>query len=691
MGFVIDNTDATKYKVELTKARLEAIGKKFGGDKVSLLEHIANELEYQDIYSVNSFYRPYKATVRKAISFINTDTEGEKIKDALYIFVDKVIALLDTLADGSFITKAKPYIGIKGTELTDDFKTLDEFIEPYTYKHTFITTENTLNTLKSLYEANPNMPREPLPKLGTTTTLERKGFIIKKGSEKTVAEFLLNRPYACTRDLFISDQEQRHNLTKALNKLAVDIKIATANELEKEENFLVSEYKGDKVVITATTLSLQGFIEAILSILKDRHDKRVANARTTNKPLPLRKDYGGDYMAKPPIDMTIADMENPNPEKAKTLNKVYRNSQALDNEGGLLATVSDPTLFDMLPAQYQEPTKIVSLINRANRRGMVALFRYMVNNPEPPAVLDTVELAKSYGAYDEQIKKQGRLPTPYLKEFITELTLIKGTETYYTYYDYELKKEMIGSVKFFDFDISTDGRTIKNLHYSQEYIDRLNDQKRVIMHLALPKSLDYLKTFDQDIAFKILQRFVGVRGEKQQKKRISKTVNGEGIKIEICDLYRGYINARTKQERARAKKRTIEALENIKNQGEIITDYKIVTEGRKTFADILPSDYIQSAYRDKTLDEALESQYKNEQKLRRADLRKLAELYRKDLRENKHSTDYLDALAEDLHFRDRGELGRYMIEPNKRKKVSPDEIDDDLYDEIKDLIDYFNN
>lgn len=702
MAWYIENEDALKYKVEASPAVLEGISKCFGTTKLKLLNAVAHKLEWQEITPITSFYRSNKAKVSRAIEYINTDADGEKIKTTLNAHIHETMRLLDSLAEQDLITKARPVaVELKDekekgddNKLVADLKPLDQYIEPYTFTRTETTTEKDIEAIKRLYKENPHLTPAPLPKLGETKNYVYEGFRIKQGSEKAVAEFMLKRPYKVERDTSLRNQETLHEHYKAVNAFAVEVGLTTDEKIQQPPHFMVSHRDGERVIVNGLTLTLSSFLEATLSILKDRYDRRVADARRPSTAVNIRKDYKGDYIPKPPIDMTIADMEqlSDNPKSVETLNKVYRNSQALDAEGGLLATMNDPTLFDMLPAQYQEPTKLLGLMNRATRRGMVALARYLHDNPEPPAILDTTEVAKAYGAYDEQIKKHGRLPTSYLNDLITELTLIKGTNTTYTYYDNTLKKEMIGSIKFFDFDISTDGRTIKNLRYSQDYIDRLNDQKQVMLHLALPKSIDYLRPFDQDIAFKVLQRFVGVRGEKQQKRRMSKTINGEDLKIELAELYKGYIHARNKSERQRAKKRTIEALDEIKVKGDIIADYKIVEEkGYKYYAVLTPSDFIRNAYKDKTLNEIIESQYKDEQRRRRTDLKRLADLYRKDLGAKKDTTEYLDALADDLGLKDRTELGYYLIEPNKRKKITPREIDDELYGEIREQLAYYDD
>lgn len=704
MGWYIENEDALKYKVEISPTVLEGISKCFGVTKLKLLSGIAHKLEWQEITPITSFYRSNKAKVSRAIEYINTNADGEKIKNTLLAHIHETIRLLDSLAEQDLITKAYPVaVELKRTtklsekdddKLLADLKPLDQYIEPYTFTRTETTTEKDIKAIKRLYKENPHLTPASLPKLGETKNYVYKGFRIKQGSEKAVAEFMLKRPYRVERDTSLRNQETQHEYYKAINIFAVEVGLTTDEKIKQQPHFMVSNRDGEQVIANGLTLTLSSFLEAILSILKDRYDKRLADARKVNTPVNIQKTYHGDYIAKPPIDMTEADIAQvaKNPESVNTLTKVYRNSQALDAEGGLLATVSDPTLFDMLPVEYQAPLKVVSLMNRTYRRGYVALSRYMVqNNGTAPAVLDTIEVAKCYGAYNEQIAKHGYLPTAYLNSLITELTLIKGQEVYYTYFDAELKKEMIGSIKIFDFDISTDGRVIKNLKYTQAYIDAFNDPKRPMLHLAIPKSLDYLKPFEQDIAYRIIQRFVGKRGERGQKQRIGKTVRGEHLKMSIPELYEGYIPAYDKRTRSRAKKRTLEALAEIQQKGDIIAKYEITNEGRKTFVLLYPSEYVRTAYKDKATNASLETLYKSEQKLRRDDLKKLVKLVRKDLRAKKNSTEYLRAVAEDIGLSSTLELGEYMIEPNRRKKVYPKEIDDELYNEIKEQIDYYES
>lgn len=60
-------------------------------------------------------------------------------------------------------------------------------------------------------------------------------------------------------------------------------------------------------------------------------------------------------------------------------------------------------------------------------------------------------------------------------------------------------------------------------------------------------------------------------------------------------------------------------------------------------------------------------------------------------RAKKDTTEYLDALADDLGLKDRTELGYYLIEPNKRKKITPREIDDELYGEIREQLSYYDD
>lgn len=703
MGWYIDNEDALKYKVEISPAVLEGINKCFGVTKLKLLSGVAHKLEWQEITPITSFYRSNKAKVSRAIKYINTNADGEKIKTTLLAHIHETIRLLDSLAEQDLITRAYPVaVELKRTtklgekdddKLLADLKPLDQYIEPYTFTRTETTTEKDIKAIKRLYKENSHLTPAPLPKLGETKNYVYKGFRIKQGSEKAVAEFMLKRPYRVERDTSLRNQETQHEYYKAINIFAVEVGLTTDEKIKQQPHFMVSNRDGEQVVANGLTLTLSSFLEATLSILKDRNDKRLADARKISTPVNIQKTYHGDYIAKPPIDMTEADMAQvaKNPESVNTLAKVYRNSQALDAEGGLLAT-SDPTLFDILPVEYQAPLKVVNLMNRTYRRGFVALSRYMIqNNGVAPAILDTTELAKHYGAYDEQITKYGYLPTTYLNSLILELTVIKGQETYYTYFDNELKKEMIGSIKIFDFDISTDGRVVKNLKYTQAYIDALNDPKRPMLHLAIPKSLDYLGNFDQDIAYRIIQRFVGKRGERGQKQRIGKTVRGECLKISIPDLYEGYTPAYDKNTRSRAKKRTLKALDEIKLKGDIIANYEIINEGRKTFVLLYPSEYVRNAYKDKEVNASLETLHKNEQKLRRDDLKKLIKLVRKDLRAKKDSTEYLDAVAEDIGLSSRLELGEYLVEPNRRKKQYPKDIDDEIYAEIKDLIDYYEN
>ena len=427
---------------------------------------------------------------------------------------------------------------------------------------------------------------------------------------------------------------------------------------------------------------------SMLGFIYSARVEQEKNKRDFSMPVNLQKTYKGDFIAKPPIEMTETDMATlaDNPNSLATLNKAFRTAQALDAEGGLLATATDPTLFDLLPIEYQSPLKMVGILNRSYRRGFVALNRYMhTNNGVAPSVLDTLEIAKAYGGYEEIIKKYGYLPKHYKDQLLTELTLLKGQDIYYTYYDPELKKEMIGSIKIFEFDISTDGKTIKDLRFTQAYKDAVSDPKRPMLHLAIPKSLDYLDTIAQDIAYRISLYFVGKRGEPEQKKRLGKTTRGGFVEKEITEIYKGYIPAYDKNTRARAKTRTIKALDDIKTQGDILDRYELIKRGQKTFVRLYPSEYLKKAYKDKETNASLEALHSKEQEQRRADLQKLLGYVRKDLKAKKDSTEYLDYVAEDLGLPSRVELGEYLVKPDKRKKIYPKDIDDEFYANIKNL------
>lgn len=521
-----------------------------------------------------------------------------------------------------------------------------------------------IEKLKSLIETRPYRFGKSDKTYENYCPTDAKKFLEIIASQPTFTRYNLGEPTKNDRyiDQALEDTEE---LAKACG---IEGYGAIYGRLSKQPDFTLANY------------TILNYINATLFVQLERY----AKSRRASTPVNIRKDYHGDYIPKPPIDSTIKDIENPNPEKYKTLTKVYRTNEALKDENGLFATITDPTLFDLLPIEYQDPIKLLTLYNRSNRRGLVTCFRYAEANPNPPEELKIEELAKYNGAYADQIEKLGYLPKYYREQLLNELIMVKGTNTFYSYYDKKLQKEMIGSISFFNFDISTDGEIIKGFRYTDEYVKALNDNKRAMLHLAIPKGIDRLNQTAQDIAYKIIQKFVDGR-------RMSKTIKGEPLKMLLTDLYKGVLEkATTKQQKAKRKDKTINALDDIKATGEIIEKYEIVYEHKKFYVILYPAEYMQKAYKDAELSKALEQTYRDDQARRQADLEQLVGLFKEDFKSKKDPMAYLDELATNLEI-SQEELARYRLKPNKKTKQYPPEITDDLYAKIKEQLAYYED
>lgn len=162
MPWFIENEDALRYKVEITPTVLENMGKCFGETKLKLIHAVAHKLEWQEIVPITSFYRSNKAKVSRAIEYIHTDADGEKLKATLLAHAHETMRLLDSLTEQDFITRAFPVAveleraTVDGesddNKLVADLKPLEQYIEAYTLTRTETTTEKDIEALKKLYE-----------------------------------------------------------------------------------------------------------------------------------------------------------------------------------------------------------------------------------------------------------------------------------------------------------------------------------------------------------------------------------------------------------------------------------------------------------------------------------------------------------------------------------------------------------
>lgn len=563
--------------------------------------------------------------------------DNEKIRDDLVANPDKVLAYIERHALDSFVVFH--YNDLPASN-TDEFKHLLKYVKD---------GERTFNKM----------------------TLRGKVVDDAEGLLRAIKSYPIITRYRIIGDRTIfflgGDTDLADLASKCLTEIQGKHLIGTINKKD-----------GEVIEITPDHLVVGDLLSRALSIQLNAYLK----ARRTSTPVNIRKDYKGDYIPKPPIDSIDKDLANENPNKLRTLTQTYATTAKLEQENGLFATANDPSLFDLLPPDYSEPEKFIELWNSTNFRAMVTLFRYMIKNPNPPSELDIDELASYYGAYDEQIKKQGYLPPVYRKQFFNELLLLQGSSTYFTYVDKKTYKEMIGTIRFFDFSLSTDGKTIKNLRYTEQYLLALNNKEQAMLHLVTPKSLDYLNRTHQKLAFRIIRLFV-------DKGHMKKTMDGKPVETPLTTLYQGILaNATTKQQRAKRKAKVIEALNTIQSGGEIIKRYEITRRGNKDYVVLYPADYQRYAYKDAKLSKALEQAYRTEQKERQDALEQLIKNSKRDLRGRKDAYNNEQYVAEDLGITS-DKLAKLRLKPNARKSIYPDEIDDELATKIYEQLSYY--
>lgn len=521
--------------------------------------------------------------------------------------------------------------------------------------------------------------------------------------------------YLPIRQLMYGDKPQTGSKTITVTDYTITDEKALANELKTIDTITITLYRLEKTKTNLTKSSING-IDIDISDIQNKTDKLIdklglANSKRkkqigylwnmtidrvladilaemhkrgsttqnqldnkTTTPVNIRLDYTGYTIPKPPIDSNIKDIENPNPDKAKTIGKMYRSNEEIKDENGLFATVTDPTLLDYLPAEYQDPIKLLALYNRSNRRGLVTLFRYLQDTPNPPDKIKLIDLAKHNGAYLEQIKKDGYLRDRYKKILLNELVLIKGTNTFYTYFDKSINKEMIGSIHFFNYDISTDGKIITGLRYSDEYIRVLHGKDKAMLHLATPKSLDTLSQPAQDIAYKIINLFI-------DKYQMSRTIQGKPIKVTVAKLYKGILTEpKDKRTRYQTKQTTLKLLDEILTikQDNIIEKYELV---ENNYLLIYPSRFTKTAYKDKSLDTALKQAVKRQQLERVQDLQNLIKMYRNDFNRSDDKRNVNSYVAEDIGVTE-NEIKMYLVKPTKGKTIKPEPISDEVHDKI---------
>lgn len=661
----------------------------------------------RDFYKQGSIIKALKTTKLKSrwfkhsilskhsVSDKDAFIDNEIIKKQLLEHPDKILAFYESVKDAELLVSHRnnlPPIN------TDEFKALTDFVKDGERTFTETVTQKQVDewqkTIDNINErkhpdGTPLTEDEkkhifgytlPKPELGKTTKHTIKGLVVEdaKGLLEAIKGYPIYSAYQIVNNLDAygtsvlgSELLGVYDLAEACGiKPQADYAEATINTDGVSKHIMPDH----RVILDYLTLALAEQLGVYIA--------KVDSLRRASTPVNIRKDYHGDYVPKPPIDSTIKDIENPNPEKYKTLSTIYRTNEAIKNENGLFATITDPTLFDLLPIEYQDPIKLLNLYNRSNRRGLVTCFRYAESNPNPPSELKIEELAQYNGAYADQIEKLGYLPKVYREQLLNELIMVKGTNTFYSYYDKKLQKEMIGSIRFFDFDISTDGKILKGFRYTDDYIKALHNRKQAMLHLAIPKDIDLLNQTAQDIAYKIIQKFVDGR-------RMRATIEGKPLEMLLTDLYKGILaEAKTKQQRAKRKDKTVEALDSIKATGEVIVDYEIYYKNKKWYVKLCPAEFMQKAYKDPKLNTALEQSYRDDQAKRQADLERLVEHFRDDFKSKKDPKAYLDELATNLEITQE-QLAEFRVKPNKKTKQYPTEITDEVYAKIKYQLEYY--
>lgn len=331
-------------------------------------------------------------------------------------------------------------------------------------------------------------------------------------------------------------------------------------------------------------------LQLIGMVLDEAYRQRANANELTNirhTPVNISPEYtknGGTTIPKPPLDAVLKDNANPNPNKADTLTRKYRNLDALTQDGGLYMTLDDnPTFFDQMGVsgiEYQDRHRLWLLARSASGRASGMLHRYLQTHKSTPSKVPIKDIAKYSGYYKQKManRKDGLLKKRDKDELLADLTMLMSATTYYSYFDKVNQVEALTSTKIFSFSLSQDGKYILNLSYTDEYL-RAQDGRNAMLHVPAPIELDTLKQGAYYTAQYINASFTG------RNRHGETSIDAEPLRLRVLNIakYAGY-KVDTKQNRQKAKNSVISNLNDILackddlGRNVVIQKYEIVDE-----------------------------------------------------------------------------------------------------------------
>lgn len=320
-----------------------------------------------------------------------------------------------------------------------------------------------------------------------------------------------------------------------------DIKFFLGNKGSSSEGYNRPWLQSHSVVGHILTISLYN---CFVSVAK-------SSKRLRFTPGNINEAEDVSFISRPPIEAVLDSLfmiADQGGEVAKTLDQVYYNDIAQQaangGKGGLPITISQPnqtTIWDLIKAPVLERGDANNILKLITTLTLPAFF--MLHEAVEQSETDTV----STMTITELMRLNPRFDTPKVRQkgikrsdkvaFVNSLILLQNINYPYKtqckdkngkiYYEYN-------SVKVFDYSLVENSRgeidTIKNLHFTQEYIDKINTNIGLIYGKGF-----YSLTQDtyQKLDLKIGLLFV------QSRQALDDTTHNKPTEISVVDLAKG--------------------------------------------------------------------------------------------------------------------------------------------------------
>lgn len=420
--------------------------------------------------------------------------------------------------------------------------------------------------------------------------------------------------------------------------------------------------------------------------IKDKADKALKKTDEQRRARANLKD-GHDGLPRP-ATTTLCELFESAIKDDNRLIKMYddyRTPEALQEAGGYKVRATQ----NLLPIfKASNDYKTLQAMIRANIPQLEKVLITLLREAQRTGGLNTelrwsrvADLAKPM--YETQIAKRGKLDTKYKQAYVDNIHLLDALQ----FYNYEKpsKRNKGGGIytKFKFIEIKKLDVNKKGIVTAIEW-QLSDDFVKLVPYLIFVNTDNFLKLQNphaQMLATYINDSFV------KSAKRTDGTIEGLPITISAKTLANkaGLSDSNTTDR----YKLLTEILNDINTNditGKWVTengDTVIKSQNNKVPKVVIyPSQNVSGSYISKRLDAGEKQARTQEQAKRQAELQKLLDTYRKDLKNNKHATEYKEALAEDLGTTT-GKIDLMLLKPSKTQK--PDKISDEMLAKIREL------